>query len=115
MNAVNMGGFTYGDDDSTLILTVKDSDGTVKNFTGATVIRLLCKALDGSASFTITGAIYGTATNGQLSFSGLATGGTRPNPGRRTAYMARAYWTDSGASAASYARTDFRFWVEDFS
>lgn len=114
MKAVSFGGFAYGDVDSTLVVTVKDADSNLKNFTGATTIRLACVSLDGSDSFTITGSIYGTATNGQLSFDGLATACAKPAKMRRVYYRAICYWTDSGASGPSYLRNEFRYYVEGF-
>lgn len=114
MNPVNLGGYTYGSLDSSLLLTVKDAGGALHDFTGASGIRLRATAIDRRESFEIVGAVSGDADDGVLLFEQLACAGTKPASGRRTQYAARVYWVEDGEVGPSYARADFRFWIESF-
>jgi hypothetical protein len=111
MKVLDAADFVWDDVDSNLVILFRDEDGTPIDFTGATDLTLVCERLDGTDQFTITGSIYGAATNGQLKFPSVAQGPAQPNVRERVVYRAIPKWKLSGASDFSWSQTEYRFSV----
>lgn len=117
MKTVELDGWVYGDNDSSVILTLYTADGTAYDFTGASAVVLVCwksGARNPDDQVEVSGAVYGTATNGQIRFTGIAAAVSQPAiPGASEYWRAIPKWTKSATTR--YARTEFRFPILRFS
>ena len=86
----------YGDTGTDVVISLKDKDGTAVDVTGASSIYLKMVPVGGGTTVSVTGAIYGTATNGQFSFEDVANSVAQPSVTRpRTIYECRVTWVKS--------------------
>ena len=77
----SFGDFVYGDAGHDLIVRIKNSDGTVRDVTSATVITLSWRCSDGSSGTVTTGTIVSPGSSGKFRFenpASLANPGTAP-------------------------------------
>lgn len=89
---------TYNSTDTgaTLIVSLVNADGTARDLTAATAITLVGVVVGTDKSVTRTGAIYGTATNGQCSFTPMGTIYTPTAPRYRATLEFYVKWTQGG-------------------
>jgi hypothetical protein len=111
--------WVYDDKDSSLILTLKDSTGAAIDLTGATSITLQIQKMGATgAAGSVSGSIYGTATNGQARFLAIAQDSdiADPGPNRMDRYRARMRWLRSGNNAPDYSwsRGEVTFGIRRF-
>ena len=112
-DVVDLGSFVYNDEDSDVVIELKDDFGVAYPFTGATLIKLVCQPIQGGTAIEVTGSIY-SIPNGQLLFAKVAQALTDPGPRGRQTYRCLPRWLKSGGVLTSFSRTEFRLTVERF-
>lgn len=109
---VDLGGWTYGDESASTIVTLTDLDGNPVDLSNAADITFACQSVGGANTFSLACTVEGAATNGQVNIAGMATGAAEPARNGRVQYTARLSFNNDGVN--TIYRADYRFWIERF-
>jgi hypothetical protein len=114
----DLGIYVYNDDDSDLILELRDGFGNRYDFTGATAIVLVCQKVGShGGEVAIAGAVYSATIDGsalgRIRFTRIAQ--ALDDPGQLVVpWLARPRWLNSGSTLPSYGHTAYSFSLERF-